>query len=184
MKAAQPMLGLSLSSELSALADFRTEISEKLRLIENLLSAINNSIMGREPGYECIRCNSAKGGPNDLELAITRDCLVLLVASAHPLTIGEICAELQSSVNLEAACEDPLLVVSKSLQYLASHCLAIPVERQGVRKWVWTGNEGSEYTNNTVVARERQLVPNHSVMVCTHDRETSKAEIATCGVCR
>jgi hypothetical protein len=167
MKHSGRVSGLSLSKELSSLAEFRLYTAEKLQLLEKLVSGINGSMAGPEASS---KMDPTKRYGADHDPGITRACLHLLVASRCPLTIGQICAELESISNLTdlcraknseytkgtsrkrldgtppdararvGVCDEPLSLVSKSLHQLANLTLAVPVERGGIRKWAWTGS--------------------------------------------
>jgi hypothetical protein len=137
--------GVSLSAELSSLAEFRIYASKKLLLIEKLVSGINSVVDGSEPATPLVKGDPTKRCKTDHDPAVTKHCLLLLITSNRPLTIGEICSGLESYVDLAAMCKDPLRLVCESLQQLACAALAMPVEPRGVRKWVWVDAESAEW---------------------------------------
>lgn len=167
MKHSGSASGFSLSKELSSLAEFRLYTAEKLQLLEKLVSGIDGSI-GSAPGAPSKIDPTTRFG-DDHDPEITRSCLHLLVVSACPLTIGQICAELQVNSSLshvgrtknsentreanykpietasldtggsKSVRADSLSLVCKSLHWLANLALAAPVECAGIRKWTWTG---------------------------------------------
>lgn len=98
MKHSGSASGFSLSKELSSLAEFRLYTAEKLQLLEKLVSGIDGSI-GSAPGAPSKIDPTTRFG-DDHDPEITRSCLHLLVVSACPLTIGQICAELQVNSSL------------------------------------------------------------------------------------
>jgi len=139
MKHSGRLSGFSLSKELSLLAEFRLYTTEELQIIEKLVSGVDGSMGADLVGSS--KPDRTKRYGFDNHPAITRSCLQLLIASGFPLTIGQICAELQSNANLIVLCNDPLGLVSKSLHQLANLALAVPVERGGIRKWTWRGHQ-------------------------------------------
>jgi hypothetical protein len=131
--------GFSLSKELSSLAEFRLYATQKLQLIEKLISGSDSSV-GVDPA-RASQMDPTKRYGFDHDPEITRSCLQLLITSERPLTIGQICADLQSNSSPIPWGNDPLSLVSKSLHQLVNLTLAVPVERDGIRKWTWTGND-------------------------------------------
>jgi len=166
MKTSERVPGVSLSRELGLLAEFRIQTCEKLQRIERLVSGLARSV-GIEPDQPLVKRDPTTRYAANYEPAITKQCLLLLIATSIPLTIGQICSELQSCVDLAAAYEDPLRVVSESLHQLASILLVVPVEREGIRKWVWTGTELPECGENAVIESEHRL----GILSCAAGRD-------------
>jgi hypothetical protein len=136
MKGPERVAGVSLAKELTSLAEFRLQAAEKLRVIEKLLSGSRSVSIGPT----CTNCATDCCGV-DHDPEITRSCLQLLVASESPLTIGQICDEVQAKLKFNEIADDPLHVVYESLHQLSSLELIVPVEQRGIRKWAWTGSE-------------------------------------------
>jgi hypothetical protein len=136
MKGLKRITGVSLAKELASLADFRLQTAQKLRVIERLLSGSRFVSIGPICTNGAANCCGIDHDPE-----ITRSCLQLLVASESPLTIGQICDEVQAMLKYNEIADDPLHLVYESLHQLSSLELVVPVEQRGIRKWAWAGSE-------------------------------------------
>jgi len=111
-------------------------ITTRIKTIRAMLRALA-VLSGQEPLRHPEANSTSRKRLLKENLKVTNFCTELLRMSTAPLTIGQICDQLERHKHMPRHCRDSLLLVSGTLHELVARGMIRPIEVEGIRKWTW-----------------------------------------------